>query len=196
VIALAIALHPVLLLAAEAAHEATEHGAESPWGPSVWGLPAFVWHAVNFVIFAAIIFFAAKGGIVAGARAKRERISREIQEAAKLRDEMRAKFEDYDARMKDIDARMNSILSDAKAEGEAEKSRIIEEAKAAAVRMREDARLVADQEIARAKIELQDEQISRAAELAEAILRTNVNKDDQARLSTEFLSRISKGRPA
>ena len=177
-----------------------EH-AESKWGPIVWGMPAFVWHAINFLIFCAIIFFAARAGIVAAARAKRERITRDIDDAARLRDEMRAKFEDYDARMKDIDVRMNGLLADARAEAESDKARMIENAKKIAAKMREDAKTIADQEIARAKRELQDEQIVRASELAEQILKANVNKDDQTRLSQEFLTRIdggakAKGKPA
>ena len=174
---------------------------ESPkWGPQVWGMPAFVWHAINFLIFAAIVFFAAKAGVIASAKAKRDKIVRDIDEAAKLRDEMRAKFQDYDARMKDIDARMNTLISDARNEAESEKKRIIEEANKAAARMRTEAKTIADQEIARARRELQDEQIARATELAEQMLRTSVNKDDQSRLSQEFLTRIDapkgKGKPA
>lgn len=188
---------PVFLALLQAEGEHAEK-----WGPIVWGMPAFVWHAINFVIFCAIIFFAARAGIVAAARAKRERITRDIDDAARLRDEMRAKFEDYDARMKDIDARMNGLLADARAEAESDKARMIENAKKIAAKMREDAKTIADQEIARAKRELQDEQIVRASELAEQILKANVNKDDQTRLSQEFLTRIDgapakqKGKPA
>lgn len=191
-----IALATIVPLLAQAA----EAEVESKWGPTVWGMPAFVWHAVNFLIFAAIIFFAARAGVVASAKAKRDRIARDIEEATKLRDEMRAKFEDYDARMKDIDARMNTLITDARNEAETEKKRIIEEASKAAARMRTEAKTIADQEIARARRELQDEQIARAGELAEQMLRTSVNKDDQSRLSQEFLTRIeggkAKGRPA
>ena len=185
----------MVLALAEGAAEA----AESVWGPTVWGMPAVVWHVINFLIFAAIIFFAVKKGVVAGAIAKRERIAKGMDEAAKLRDEMRAKFQDYDARMKDIDARMSTLLDDARNEAEAEKKRILAEAEASAKRMREEAKLIADQEIARARLELQNEQIARAGELAEALLKASVTKDDQARLSQEFLTRIDpkgNGRPA
>ena len=61
-------------------------------------------------------------------------------------------------------------------------------------RIREDAKLIADQEIARAKRELQDEQIARAAELAEQILKSSITKEDQARLADEFMSRVGVGK--
>lgn len=188
-ILLSIALHPALLLAAEEGAKAAEEAGR--FGDVVWGLPAVVWHVINFVIFLAIIYFGAKKGVIAGAQAKRDRINREIEESSKLRDEMRAKFQDYDARMRDIDARMNTLLTDARNEAEAEKKRLLGEAEAAAKRMREEAKQIADQEIARARIELREEQIARAGELAEQILRTSVNKDDQSRLSQEFLAELS-----
>lgn len=193
-IALAALMHPVVVLAAETAEKAAE--TESAWGPSVWGLPAVVWHVINFAIFAAIVYWGAKKLVVDGAQAKRDRIRKEIEEATKLRDEMRTKFQEYDSRMQNIDARMNELLQDARTQAEAEKARILGEAEAAAKRMREEAKVIADQEIARAKHELQEEQIARAAELAEQVLRANVNKDDQARLSQEFLTRIDGGSSA
>ncbi|HVO30514.1 MAG TPA: ATP synthase F0 subunit B [bacterium] len=192
-----LALHPLVLLAAEEAGKAAEESGR--FGPIVWGMPAVVWHFINFVIFLGIIYFAAKGIVVAGAQAKRDKIVREIEESSKLRDEMRAKFQDYDARMKDIDARMNALLTDARNEAESEKKRMLGEAEAAAKRMRDEAKLIADQEIARARIELREEQIARAGELAEQILRTSVTKDDQNRLSQEFLAEMggkTNGRPA
>lgn len=179
--------------------------ASGPWGPTVWGLPAVFWHFVNFAILGTVLFIVARKAMVAGQRARREQVARSIEESTKLRNEMRAKFEDYDARMKNVDERMNALLSDARAEANADKARVATHAAELAKRIREDAKLVADQEIARAKRELQEEQIAVAAELAEKILIANVNKDDQSRLSTEFIGKLenkkdgaaaTKGRPA
>lgn len=163
---------------------------QEPWGPMAWGMPQFVWHILNFLILVGIIFFAARKGVVATQRKKRETIAASIAEATKLRDEMRAKFEDYDARMRDIDARMTALLEDSRKEAEADRARTVESATALANRIREDAKLIADQEIARAKRELQEEQILQAAELAEQLLKQNVNADDQSRLTQEFLGKI------
>lgn len=163
----------------------------APFGTPVWGLPNGFWHIINFVILFGAIFWFAKSGIVSGVRTKKQQTAKAIEEATKLREEMRAKFEDYDARMKNIDERMNAIVGDARTEAEAEKARMVNEANALATRVRSDAKQVADQEIARAKRELQDEQIARAAELAEQILRASVTKEDQTRLSEEFLGKIA-----
>ncbi len=187
--------HVVLAKAAvavSAAAEAGEHAAAPAWGAPVWGVPSGVWHIINFAILVAFFVWVGRKASRAGQAAKRERISKAINEAAALRDEMRAKFEDYDARMKNIDERMNQLVSDARAEAEMEKKKALEDANALAKRIREDARLVADQEIARAKRELQEEQIAQAATLAEGILRANVNSDDQKRLSSEFMGRLGE----
>ena len=189
----------ILALLQEGANEA-----QSLFGPTVWGLPAFVWHAINLLILIGGGWWLLRKPLANAVKGRREGIARSIEDSARLRDEMRAKFEEYDARMKNIDARMGELVGDAKREAELERSRTIEEAKKLAARIREDAKLVADQEIARAKRELQDEQIALAADLAEKLLQTNVTKDDQARLATEFLGKLeggdgrgaAKGRPA
>ena len=192
----------VLLAKAVTALAAAAPGAEGgsyPWGAPVWGLPNGLWHIVNFAILVAFFVWIGKKASRSGQAAKRDRISKAIQEAASLRDEMRAKFEDYDARMKNIDERMNALVADARAEAEMEKKSAVEAANALAKRIREDARLVADQEIARAKRELQEEQIAQAATLAEQMLRANVTADDHKRLSTEFLDKLESkvnGRPS
>ena len=188
---LIVAATSLLLASAAEAGHGGEHAAEtSIWGPKVWGLPAVFWHFVNFAILATVLFVVLRKAMVAAQRTSREQVRRAIEESSKLRDEMRAKFEDYDARMKDVDARMHAILTDARAEADADKARVVTQATELAKRIREDAKLVADQEIARAKRELQEEQIAVAAELAEKILLANVNKDDQSRLSTEFIAKL------
>ena len=176
---------------AAAAHD-THHEPGPVLGPTLWGLPVGVWHAINFVILFGAIFWFTRRALVVAVRNKRDATAKSIEEATKLRDEMRKKFEDYDARMKNIDERMASIVSEAKTESEAEMAKMVTEAGVVGNRIREDARLIADQEIARAKRELQDEQIARAAELAEQILKANITKEDQARLADEFMSRVGK----
>lgn len=169
------------------------HHEVGAFGEPLWfGIPSGIWHFINFVVLFGVLAFLVRKALVASVRAKREVTAKGIEEATKLREEMRKKFEDYDQRMRTIDERMNTIVADAKSEAEMEKAKMVADATALGVRIREDAKLIADQEIARAKRELQDEQIARAAELAEGILRTTVTKEDQARLADEFMSRVGE----
>ncbi len=190
-------VHAGFVVAAAAAD-----GTVDVWGPRLWfGVPAFVWHALNLAILGFIFWKLAAKAVPAGLRAKRERISREIHEATSLRDEMRTKFSAIEERMRTIDARMTQLLDEARTEAEAEKAKMVAEATALGNRIREEAKQIADQEIARARRELKDEQLARASELAEKILRGAVGKDDQARLSHEFLGKLEarperKERPA
>ena len=169
---------------------AADHGPAPLLGPTMWGLPLGVWHAINFVLLFGAIFWFTRRALVASVRAKRDATAKNIEEATRLRDEMRKKFEDYDERMRNIDERMTSIVAEAKTESEAEMAKMVAEAGVVGNRIREDAKLIADQEIARAKRELQDEQIARASELAEQILKANITKEDQARLADEFMNRV------
>jgi len=190
------ALIPLGALLQETGGEAAAGKPVDVWGTPVWGIPSVVWHALNLIILVVIIGWGAKAVIRAGMKSRREGLMKGITDAAALRDEMRAKFNEYDQRMRTIDQRITTIVSDARAEAEVEKAKLIADATQLATRLREDAKQIADQEIARAKRELQDEQIARAAELAETILEKTVNKDDQQRIAGEFLGKIDgeKGR--
>jgi len=173
------------------AHAADAHP-PALFGPTMWGLPLGVWHAINFVILFGAIFWFTRRALVVAVRNKRDATAKNIEEATRLRDEMKKKFEEYDVRMRNIDERMSAIVSEAKTESEAEMAKMVAEAAVVGARIRDDAKLIADQEIARAKRELQDEQIARAAELAEQILKSSITKEDQARLADEFMSRVGK----
>lgn len=188
--------HVLIAKAAIVAGAVSEGAAAEPYGARIRflgiELPSGAWHLLNFVILVGFLYWVMRKVARAGQASKRQKINDAIAEATALRDEMRAKFQEYDSRMKNVDERMNQLVADARAEAELERKKAVEEADALAKRVREDARAVADQEIARAKRELQEEQIAQAATLAEGILRANVNAGDQERLGDDFLEKLSE----
>jgi len=179
----------VTLLLAEAGETAAGR-----LGPTVWGLPSVVWHLLNVAILVGVVVWLARKSIVASMRERRAGIAKGIEEATRLRDEMRAKFAEYEEKMRTIDAKMGGLLEEARRDAEADRQRLVAEAKTLAERVRADAKAMGEQEMARARRELLEEQTALAAELAEQLLKTAVNKEDQVRLANEFLGRLDAGR--
>ncbi|MCK5913087.1 MAG: ATPase, partial [Desulfuromusa sp.] len=84
-------------------------------------------------------------------------------------------------------------ISDAiRREGELEKQKIIENAKAMAVKIEQDAEKAAELEVAKARTQLQREAVQLAVGVAEELLKKNFTKDDDTRLIDEYMQKVGE----
>ena len=162
---------------AEAASHAVHHE------PSVGDL---FWPALNFALFLAVAtkyltgpiqeFFRARTqsireGLAAGARAKQEadalraQIAKDLADLPKLRAQM---------------------TEDLRATAEQQRDRGLEQAKAAAVRIRNDAQVQAEHEVTAARLSLRQDVIAKAVHEATQLVRGAATADDHVRLVREF----------
>jgi len=130
-------------------------------------LKDFAWRALDFAILVAILVWALKKANVKGLLADRR--SDKLAKANKEIEEIQAAIT---------------------REGEAEKARIIAEAKLAAEKIKEQAQQAAGHEVLKAKAELRKEAAKLAVQLAEQTLREKIRKDDQDRLVGEYLTKV------
>ena len=84
-------------------------------------------------------------------------------------------------------------LSKAKADANDIRSKIIEEAKMMAKKLREEAVLSSKIEIERAKIHLRDQLIKEAFDLSKRDLATKATQADQKKLQDDFISKVKVG---
>ena len=160
----------------------------------IWGVHPVVWHLINFTIFATILAIGLKKGLLPMLQSERKTLETDIEEASQLRSEMEGKFREYEERLKSIDAQVEKVLADAKVDAEAERERLIKEAKEMAGRMRQDAKAIAEQELQTARRLLLAETMALASEGAVTALRAEITDDDQARLAEEFIRRVGEAR--
>ena len=78
-----------------------------------------------------------------------------------------------------------------RAQGLAEKEKIIENAKIAAERMKDDAQSRIEQETKKAKSQLRAEAVELSIQMAEEILKKNVSKKDHKNIVEDYLKSIS-----
>lgn len=164
--------------------------ANSEGAEVVWGLPREAWHLLNFIVFAGIVGWALVRSLKPMLAERSKNIRKEIEEAQALRTEMTEKFRDYETRLATIDAQMETMVSEARTEAEAERKRIVDDAKKTAERMKSDARQIADQEVERARHELLNETLALARNAAADAIQKHVTADDQKRLAEEFLDHV------
>lgn len=146
--------------------------------------------AINFALLMFIFVKFGRPGIRSFLKGRRDEITRELEEARRLRDEAQALLDDYSGKLDGIDAEREELLAQFKATGEEEKARLIEEGKAQAERMREDARRTIDREVRRVSLEVRDEVLDKAVRQATERLRGDVGPAEQKTLVQDFLGRV------
>lgn len=162
----------------------TEHGREvrSPRPPP------FVGPLVNFAILLVLGYMAVTRSINPSLQARRASVESEIAEAKRLHDEAVTMHAEMTAKLGSLDAEITTLKAQFASAGEAERDRIVAEARARAERMRADAAATIDQEMKNLREDLRREAIIAATAAAEATVRSSIGADDQTRLADEYLA--------
>jgi F-type H+-transporting ATPase subunit b len=190
--------------AAPAAHESG--GSESKAGshdeappPINWtqfggSTPPFLAMLINFGILAAGYYLLGRKPIAAGLQNRRDTITKEIDEAQRMRREAEERAKRYQAQLDTLQQEMRTARDALVRAGEAERDRLIREADAKAERMRKDAEFLVAQEIKQVRQDLLRDAVEVALTAAEELLKQRITSADQERLAEEYLADL--GAPA
>ncbi len=171
----------VILLALPA--DASDHSAA--------GLQDFFWPALNLVtLIAALVYFARKP-LRAYFDERRSEIQGELQSAADQLATAEATYAKWQRRMIDLEGELNEIRAMSRQRAEAERERIVEDARANAERIRRDATTAIELELRRAREILREEATQLAIKLAGERLSRELTEADRDRLIDEFIDRIA-----
>ena len=143
---------------------------------------------INFAIYAYIIYRFAWPAIVKYLVERRDSVVAALDAAAKATAEAEAQKAEFAARMKTLEEDAAKMRAEVLAVAQLGSKELIEQAKRSAERIRRDARLVADQEVARARRLLQEESARLVARAAGAIVSKNLTAADQARFVADFVA--------
>jgi F-type H+-transporting ATPase subunit b len=157
--------------------------------------PPLVAALLNFGIFAFLIIKFGGPKIAGYLRTRHDTIKHDLAEAARLRAEAAAKLAEYSTRVASINAEVDQMIGEIRADAEAEKARILADARAQADALKKDASDRIASEIARARLELEQEVVAAAVGAAERILRQNTTAADQTALFDGFVASLAAPRP-
>lgn len=167
---------------AEGRHHEEDHGKSQ--------LINFAWRLLNFVVLFAILYKlsakAIKGFFVGG----RESIKASLEEAVAAKEEAERKLAEHSARLEKAAGEIQEISDMIKAQGLAEKEKIIEEARRAAEKMKEDSKARMDQEFKKTLNQLRTEAAGLSIEIAEEILKKSIKEKDHENMVDDFLNRM------
>lgn len=160
---------------------------EAEHGLMDFDLTSAIWTLIIFLVLLAVLYKGAWKNVLAGLKAREDRIRGDIAQAEAARLKAESTLRDYNAQLAKGEARAQEILAKATADAQALAERIKAEADKAA----QDRVARATREIEEARVQAVRAVYDQAAELstqiAEKILRRNLNAADQRDLVAQSL---------
>ena len=184
--------HPTTQPAAEEKEKAGEAEGEGP-APFNWTVfggetPPFIAMLVNFGLLAGGYYFLGRKPIAAGLQARRDTITKDIEEAQRMKHEAEERAMTYQSKLEKLEDELAEARESLLRAGEAESERIVREAETKADRMRKDAEFLVEQELKKLRGELWRDTVDAAVGAAEELLKKRVTAADQERLAEDYLA--------
>lgn len=201
----------------EIAHEASGHGHDDHHGHAphfsdinwMYGLlgekegaePSLLWRPPGMpiplgalLINTGILFFLigrfGGPGIKQGLIDRKQRIAGDIDRAAKMKSEAEEQLAYYEEKLERMGAEMTRIKKEMVEQAEADRARIISEAKERRAVIEAESRKLIEQELAQARQDATLRAVSAAVAAAREQVIRNMNSQDQERLAQDFLGSL------
>jgi F-type H+-transporting ATPase subunit b len=160
----------------------------SEGGASKW--PDFWYRVLNFVLMAGILVFVARKPIREFFAKRTQTIANTLTELEAKKKEAEKTYQEYQQKLAELDKETARILEEYRAQGEAEKAKIIAAAEKSAAEIRAQADRTIQQEIASATLALKREVAELSVAAAEKVLKERIGKDDHQRLVKDFTTKV------
>ncbi len=151
-----------------------------------------VFHAINLAILLGLGFYFGRAPLKKMLQNRKSQITKDLEEAARLRDEARQLLERYEGKLSSLDTEKEEILRDYRAVGESERDRLIAQARQQAEKIVQDAELTVENEIRQAKTALEREVLELASELAEQKIRARLDESAHNQIFDSYLQDIEQ----
>ncbi|MGH7885877.1 MAG: ATP synthase F0 subunit B [Thermodesulfobacteriota bacterium] len=131
-------------------------------------------HAVNLALLLGLLVYLTKKPFLLFLKKRKETITSEINDAKKAIEEAALKHKEYSAKFKSLESEINSLKENIKKQGQLEKEELIKQAQKSCELIKKEVVNTVALETAKAKQELQSEVVSSSMELAEKLIKENL----------------------
>ena len=153
-----------------------------------------VFPAINFAIYAAVLYYFALPLVRSFLRSRREEVVATMAQASAKKQQAEALVKEYRGKLAVVDREVQSLQAALREEAEKEKGKLLSEAQALALKIGDDARFLAEREVSIAREEIRAEMANQAEATAQELVQRNISPADQARLAQEFIQEIGQAR--
>ena len=148
---------------------------------------------INFTLLVIILVVVVKKAKIGGFFSSRiEEIKKKFDDLNADKDTSEGRFQELEKKLKEFEVKKQEIIEQFKADGAAEKEKIIAEAKERANQILIQADLTIEREIQAARDRLRQEVVEVAARNAQEIIEREIKDGDQDHLVNEFIERVEK----
>jgi F-type H+-transporting ATPase subunit b len=169
-----------------ASSDAGGHGEAAPRG---W-VATDTYRVMNFAVLFIGLFLVLKKPVAQALGGRIQGIKEQLEELEERKKAAEAKLAEYDAKMAELDKEAEALLAEYVKQGEDAKAKILKEAETAAEKLKEQASKNIEYEFQQAKADLKAEIVEKALAKAEAIIKEQINSDDQEKLVDEYLEKV------
>ena len=150
----------------------------------------FAWKTLDFIILVGFLYWLLAEKIKAFFVGRRQEIKDSMENAAKEKTEAEKKYREYSEKIDKASQEIDGIIEMIKAQGVAEKQKIIEDAGKVAQKMKEDAQARIEQEFNKASYQLRSEAVQLSVQMAEEILKKNITAQDHEVMVREYMDKV------
>ncbi len=152
----------------------------------------FTWRSVNFLVFASLLVYllAKKVKVKDFFAARSEEIAQTLDDLEAKKSAAAKALKEAEARLAEVAKEREAIIKQYMAEGEIEKSKILDKANVVAERIKEMATLTIQQETRKATDALREEVADLATKLATDLIKEKATFADQQVLVEEYLKKV------
>lgn len=181
-LALAVALVLLMVLDVYAAAAGGE-GGRNEWLD-------FAMRVINMIILVGFLYWLLAKKIKEFFVGRQEGIKTTLEQAKVAKEEAEQKYKEYTEKLEKATEEIAGISDMIKAQGLAEKERIIEDARKAAEKMKEDTQARVEQELKQAGNLLRAEAVKLSVEMAEELLKRNITGADHDAMVKDYLDKV------
>jgi len=150
----------------------------------------FAWRVLNMLVLVGFLYWLLAKKIKEFFVGRRDEIKLALEQAEAAKKEAEQKYKEYSIKLEKATEEIAGISDMIKAQGLAEKERIIEDAKKASEKMKEDTQARVEQEFKKAGNLLRAEAVKLSVEMAEELLKRNITAADHDVMVNDYLDKV------
>ncbi len=159
----------------------------APGGESAWSL---VFKFFNFFVLVGLLVYFVGKPLKAYLAKRHQTVKSQLEETAKVLKDAQALRAQYQERLDKLDGEMEVFKKETMQQAEAEKTKIIADAFGFAERIREQARLTAEQETKEVARRIKEEISRLTMQQAEKLITEKITQSDHDKLVEEFIVKL------
>jgi len=148
------------------------------------------WKTFNFIVLVGFLYWLLAAKIKAFFVGRRKDIKESLENTSTQKNEAEKKYREYSEKIDKASLEIDGIFEMIKAQGVAEKQKIIEDAQKVAQKMKEDAKARIEQELQKASSQLRVEAVQLSVKMAEQILKRNITEQDHEAMVKEYMDKV------